>query len=202
MITHAHMLPAQHRTPCVVLAGVFWVTPVWLSRVSAIEEDSEWQAVQFRWGGPLGNGTVVHPATIVLLCGGYNETCAALGEVPKQWWLVPVACRVLPSVCCPCGVVVVVKYILYTFLDPCLCFTWTPLISFSSCSSMSASFLIMKYSLYLVCFHHWFYPHAFFNSACLPIFLCATFNSLQVPHLYWLYPVYVFSFNCPRFSAI
>jgi hypothetical protein len=31
--------------------------------------------------------------------------------VPKQWWSVPVACLVLPSVCCHCGVVVVVKYI-------------------------------------------------------------------------------------------
>jgi hypothetical protein len=61
---------------------------------------------------------VVHPATRVLLCGGYNETCVALGQVPKQWWSVPVACLVLPSSCCHCGVVVVVKYILYTFLDP------------------------------------------------------------------------------------
>jgi hypothetical protein len=68
------------------------------------------------------SGTVVHPATRVL-CGGYNETCAALGQVPTQWWSVPVACLVPPSVCCHCGVVVVVKHILYTFLDPCLCFT-------------------------------------------------------------------------------
>jgi hypothetical protein len=45
-----------------------------------------------------------------------------LGQVPKRW-SVPIACLVLPSVCCHCGVVVVVKYILYTFLDPCLCFT-------------------------------------------------------------------------------
>jgi hypothetical protein len=51
-----------------------------------------------------------------------------LGQEPKQWWSVPVACLVLPSVCCHCGVVVVVKYILYTFLYPCLCFTWTTLI--------------------------------------------------------------------------
>jgi hypothetical protein len=58
---------------------------------------------------------VVHPATRVLLCGGYNETCAALGQVTKQWWSVPVACLVLLSVCCHCGVVVVVKYILYMF---------------------------------------------------------------------------------------
>jgi hypothetical protein len=27
-ITHAHMLPTQHGTPCAVLAGVFWVTPL------------------------------------------------------------------------------------------------------------------------------------------------------------------------------
>jgi hypothetical protein len=101
--------------------------PVWLSRVWATEEDSEGQAVQFRWGGSWGSGTVIHPATRVLLCGGHNETCAALGQVPKQWWSVAVACLVLPSVCCHC-VVVVVKYILYTFLDPCLCFTWTTLI--------------------------------------------------------------------------
>jgi hypothetical protein len=66
---------------------------------------------------------MVHPATRVLLCGGYNETCAVLGQVPEQWWSVPVACLVLPSVCCDCGVVVVVKYLLYTFLDPCLCYT-------------------------------------------------------------------------------
>jgi hypothetical protein len=49
-----------------------------------------------------------------------------LGQVPKQWWSVPVASHT--AVCCHCGVVVVVKYILYTFLDPCLCFTWTTLI--------------------------------------------------------------------------
>jgi hypothetical protein len=48
---------------------------------------------------------------------------AVLGQVPKQWSSVPVACLVLSSVCCHCGVVVVVIYILYTFLDPCLCFT-------------------------------------------------------------------------------
>jgi hypothetical protein len=82
----------------------------------------------WRAGGSWGSGTVVHPVTRVLLCGGYNETCAALGQVPKQRWSVPVACVVLPSVCCHRGVVVVVKYILYTFLDPCLCFTWTTLI--------------------------------------------------------------------------
>jgi hypothetical protein len=117
----------QHGIPCAVLAGMFRITPVWLSRVWAIEEDSEGQAVQFRWGGSWGSGTVVHPATLVL-CGGYNKTCAALGQVPKQWWSVTVACLVLPSVCCHCGVVVVVKYILYTFLDPCLYFTWTTLI--------------------------------------------------------------------------
>jgi hypothetical protein len=51
-----------------------------------------------------------------------------VGQVPKQWWSVPVACLVLPSVCCHCGVVAAVIYILYTFLDPCLCFTWTTLI--------------------------------------------------------------------------
>jgi hypothetical protein len=101
--------------------------PVWLSCVWAIEENSEGQAVQFRWGGSWDSGTVIHPSTRVL-CGGYNETCAALGQVPKQWWSVPVACLILPIVCCHCGVVVVVKYILYTFLDPCLCFTWTTLI--------------------------------------------------------------------------
>jgi hypothetical protein len=33
---------------------------------------------------------VVHPATLVFR-GGYNETCAALGRVPKQGWSVPVA---------------------------------------------------------------------------------------------------------------
>jgi hypothetical protein len=66
---------------------------------------------------------VVHPATHVLLCGGYNETCAALGQVPKQWWSVLVACLILSSMCCHCSVVVVVIYILYMFLDPCLCFT-------------------------------------------------------------------------------
>jgi hypothetical protein len=71
---------------------------------------------------------VVHTATRVLLCGVYNEICAALRQVPKQWWSVPVACLVLSSVCCYCGVVVVGKYILYMFLDPCLCFTWTTLI--------------------------------------------------------------------------
>jgi hypothetical protein len=120
--------PTQHGTPCAVLAGVFWITPMWLSRVRAIEEDSHGQAFQFRWRGSWGSGTVVHPATPVLLCGGYNETCAALGQVPKQWWSVPVACLVLPFVWCHCGVVVVVKYILYTFLDPCLCLTWTTLI--------------------------------------------------------------------------
>jgi hypothetical protein len=27
MMTHAHMLPTQHGTPCAVLAGVFWITP-------------------------------------------------------------------------------------------------------------------------------------------------------------------------------
>jgi hypothetical protein len=37
-------------------------------------------------------------------------------KVPKQWWSVPVACLVLPSVCYHCGVVVVVKYILYCIL--------------------------------------------------------------------------------------
>jgi hypothetical protein len=26
------------------------------------------------------------------LCGEYSETCAALGQVPKQWWSVPLAC--------------------------------------------------------------------------------------------------------------
>jgi hypothetical protein len=78
----------------------------------------------WRAGGSWGSGTVVHSATRVL-CGGYNETCAALGQVPKEWWS---ACLVLPSVGCHCGVVVVVKYILYTFLDPCLYFTWTTLI--------------------------------------------------------------------------
>jgi hypothetical protein len=57
-----------------------------------------------------------------------------LGQVPKQWWSVPVACLILPSVCCHCGVVVVVKYILYTFLDHCLCFTWTTLIFTNSTS--------------------------------------------------------------------
>jgi hypothetical protein len=73
--------------------------PVWLSRVWVIEEDSEGQAVEFRWGGSWGSGTVVHPATRVL-CGWYNEICAALGQVPKQRWSVPVACLVLPPVCC------------------------------------------------------------------------------------------------------
>jgi hypothetical protein len=79
----------------------------------------------WRAGGSWGSGTVVHPATLVLLCGGYNESCAALGQVPKQWWSVPVACLVLSSAYCHCGIVVVVKYILYTFLVPCPCFTWT-----------------------------------------------------------------------------
>jgi hypothetical protein len=60
---------------------------------------------------------------LVPFAEGINENCAALGQVPKQWWSVPVACLVLPSVCCHCGAVVVVKYILYTFLDTCLYFT-------------------------------------------------------------------------------
>jgi hypothetical protein len=53
-----------------------------------------------------------------------------LEQVPKQWWSVPVACLVLPSVCCHCGVVVGIKYILYKFLNPRLSFTWTTLIAF------------------------------------------------------------------------
>jgi hypothetical protein len=118
--------------------------PLWLLRFWAIEEVSEGQAVQFRWGTSWGSGTVVYPATCVL-CGGYNETCAALGQVPKQWWSVPVACLVLPFVCCHCGVVIVVKYIWYTFLDPCLCFTWTTLIYLGTdnLSQVNISFKIM-----------------------------------------------------------
>jgi hypothetical protein len=128
MITHAHMLPTQHGTPCAVLAGVFWIAPLTatISPRVTITCLGPWRRL-WRAGGSWGSGTVVHPATCVLR-GRYNETCAMLGQVPKQWWSVPVVCLVLPSVCCHCGVVTVVKYKLNTFLDPCLCFTWTTLI--------------------------------------------------------------------------
>jgi hypothetical protein len=90
----------------------------------------------WRAGGSWGNGTMVDPATLVLR-GGYNESCAALGQVPKQRWSVPVACLVLPSACCHCGVVVGVKYILYTFLDPCPCFTSSAHIYFAISDNMA-----------------------------------------------------------------
>jgi hypothetical protein len=134
-ITRTNLLPTQHGTHCVVFAGVFWITPLTapISPRVTITCLGHWrrlwkQAVQFRWGGSWGSGTMVHPATRVHPCGGCDETCAAFGQVGKQWWSVRVACLVLPSVFCNYGVLVVVKYILYTFLDPCLCFTWTTLI--------------------------------------------------------------------------